>query len=211
MTRLPRWFLGVAAASFALAAGWSSSGSRLAAQEARQSGPCARAAPKVELAGPAEPGQRLVVSGRVFKADGQTPAGNLIVYAYQTDARGLYSEQRGTEPRLKGWAKTDAAGRFELATIKPGAYPGGTEPAHIHLQTWGAGLDPQWHDDILFADDPLVAPTTRARSEALGRFAFVHAPVVRDGTATVSHNVRLKPLGDRFEPSIMHGLEACRR
>ena len=151
------------------------------------------------------------MTGRVFKADGETPAAGLIVYAYQTDARGLYSEQRGAGPRLRGWAKSDAAGRFELATIKPGAYPGGTEPAHIHLQTWGAGIEPQWHEDILFADDPLVTPATRARSEALGRFAFVHPPAVRDATAIVSHNVRLKPRGDRFEPSIMHGLEACGR
>ena len=187
------------------------SGSLLAAEQAYDAGPCARAVSRVEMAGPTEPGQRLLVNGRLFNPDGETPAPGLIVYAYQTDARGLYNEQRGGEPSLKGWAKTDAAGRFELVTIRPAPYPTRTEPAHIHLQVWGPGVEPQWHDDILFADDTLVTPAKRTRSEALGRFRFVHTLSMQAATATISHNVRLKPRGDEFEDVIMHGLQACRR
>jgi len=40
------------------------------------------------IADPNEPGERLEISGQVFSPDGVTPASNVIVYAYQTDATG---------------------------------------------------------------------------------------------------------------------------
>src|SRR5687767_12144354 len=36
-----------------------------------------------------EPGQPMTVTGRVYGADGETKSG-VIVYAYQTNARGIY-------------------------------------------------------------------------------------------------------------------------
>ena len=60
--------------------------------------------------------------------------------------------------------KTDAEGRFEYDTIRPGSYPGSTIAAHVHHQAWGSGVPPQWVSDLNFADDPFVSPPSgRAR------------------------------------------------
>jgi len=161
---------------------------------------------RIELAGADEPGQRLVVSGQVFRPDGTTPAAGVTLYVYQTDRTGLYGA-RGEPPRLRGWMTTDAAGRYEYRTIRPGSYPGREIAAHIHTQLWGGGIHRQWNRDLLFADDPLLAARDREASEAAGRFAWVCAPESdAEGVLHCRHDLRAKPVGDRFEPNIDHGL-----
>src|SRR5688572_30535194 len=81
-----------------------------------------------------EPGQPLVVSGVVYAADGTTPRPGVVVYAYQTDARGLYTpDGRPGVPRLHAWMRTDERGRYELRTIRPASYPGQNIAAHVHM------------------------------------------------------------------------------
>src|SRR5579872_4756629 len=73
---------------------------------------------RTRITAPAEPGEPLTVAGQVFAPDGVTPAPGVTVYAYNTDANGCYGENRAEyPPRIYGWMKTDAAGRFELQTI----------------------------------------------------------------------------------------------
>jgi len=168
-------------------------------------GPCADAKPEAKLAPPGEPGAALIVEGQVFRPDGRTPAPGVIVYAYQTDATGLYTRPGSKDIRLHGWMKTSVEGRFRFDTIRPAPYPNGTIPAHIHFQLWGGGYEPQWTDELLFADDPLVKERERRESASLGIFANVHE--VKGGR--VEHNIRLKERGTRFEESILHGLRAC--
>ncbi|MBA3584027.1 MAG: hypothetical protein H0W36_05765 [Gemmatimonadetes bacterium] len=43
------------------------------------------------LAGPAEPGERLVDTGTVSQPDGRTPAEGVLLYAYHTNAEGVYA------------------------------------------------------------------------------------------------------------------------
>lgn len=108
-----------------------------------------------------EPGTPLVISGTIVGADGKTPVPGVVVYAYHTDNDGLYtrtgaSEEIGErEPRLRGWAKTDANGHFEFRTIKPAPYPHRSVPAHIHVQAWGGGYPRQWFE-VEFKGDPLL-------------------------------------------------------
>jgi protocatechuate 3,4-dioxygenase beta subunit len=168
--------------------------------------PAGAGAPSViDLAGPEEPGQRLVVSGRVFEPDGATPAAGVTLYVYQTDAEGLYSRS-GRIPRLRGWMTTDAEGRYEYRTIRPAPYPSGGIAAHVHTQLWGAGWPKQWNRDLLFADDPYLSARDRDESAAAGRFAWVCAPATdASGVPRCTHDLRLKPTGDRFEPMIEHG------
>jgi hypothetical protein len=176
----------------------------------RAEDPCRAAGPETRLAPPGEPGSRLRVEGLVLAPDGTTPVAGVLVYAFQTDATGVYAPP-GRPPRLRGWMRTGRDGRFAYDTIRPGSYPGGRNPAHVHHQLWGAGYPPQWGTDLLFDDDPLVPPADRRRSEALGPFAFVrsveehplHGPLVK-------LRLQLKATGDRFEPSTRHGLDACR-
>jgi protocatechuate 3,4-dioxygenase, beta subunit len=154
-----------------------------------------------------EPGQRLMVSGQVFAPDGITPVPNVTVYAYQTDSTGHYQNDPKTRiARLHGWAKTDAHGRFEFRTIRPGQYPGRTIPAHIHLHIYGGGYPLQWTTDLMFADDPLLRPDQVESSTALGKFANVQTLThAADGSLRCTFNIRASnttnyPPGTPTEP-----------
>jgi protocatechuate 3,4-dioxygenase beta subunit len=86
------------------------------------------------IAPASEPGDPLIVRGRLRTLDGAAAAG-AIVFAYHTDRGGLYDDpSKGPHSwRLRGWARTDADGRFTFETMRPGAYPGGTIAPHIHF------------------------------------------------------------------------------
>jgi protocatechuate 3,4-dioxygenase beta subunit len=172
-------------------------------------GPCADATVRVVLAGAREPGPRLLVRGRLFAPDGERPAAGAILYAYQTDVTGVYNRDRGAPPRLRGYMKTDADGRFEYETIRPGSYPGTRVPAHVHHHAWGGGWPAQWLGELNFADDPFLSDADRQRSAAAGRFAWILSPRQEGVRLVVDFSLRLKPQGTGFEPNILHGREGC--
>jgi protocatechuate 3,4-dioxygenase beta subunit len=123
----------------------------------------------MQIAGPKEPGARLVITGTVYEPDGTTPAGNVLVYAYHTNHRGIYAtrgDETGNGRRhgyLRGWLLTGADGRFEIRTIRPAPYPGRSDPAHIHLTVKAPGATERWVDSVMFEDDPLLTETHRGR------------------------------------------------
>ena len=102
-----------------------------------------------------EPGVPMVVRGRLLDAGGK-PAAGVTIFAYQTDRTGVYNVPGRRGWRLKGWAMSDAQGRFELHTIRPGSYPRTRTPAHIHVTIEGPRLQRRWTEDIQFADDPFA-------------------------------------------------------
>lgn len=139
-----------------------------------------------------EPGEPLVVQGRVFLPDGVTPAVGVVVFAYHTDAKGLYHPAGKAGWRLRGWAVTDKEGAFAFRTIRPASYPGRTVPAHIHCTVSGGQVARQWTEELRFDDDPLVSAEERERSRAEGKFGNVR-PVQRQGkTQQVDFNIRAK-------------------
>jgi catechol 1,2-dioxygenase len=114
---------------------------------------------------PEEPGTRLVIAGTVVDGKGHPLAGAQL-HVYQTDATGWYTRERAMdEPhaRLSGWLHTDAQGRFQIHTIRPGGYPkplrlGDRDrkiPAHIHIDVTAAGFAER-KLQCVFADDPLL-------------------------------------------------------
>jgi protocatechuate 3,4-dioxygenase, beta subunit len=141
-----------------------------------------------------EPGTPLRILGRVYLSDGETPATDAVVFAYQTDQSGVYNERGREGWRLRGWARTDREGRFELHTIRPGAYPGRSNPAHVHFTLDGPELQRRWTAELLFADDPLVTSSEIQRSDAAGKFGWVR-PVreQRDGTTVIEINLKSEP------------------
>lgn len=78
-----------------------------------------------------EPGEPLDILGTIYQPDGVTPAEGIVLFVYHTDVTGYYYEEDdASHPRLKGWMKTGADGRYEFRTIKPGAYPNRSSCAH---------------------------------------------------------------------------------
>lgn len=104
-----------------------------------------------------EPGEPLIITGHVFKADGKTPAEGIVLWVYHTDRTGYYNAQDdASHPRLNGWMKIGADGRYEFRTIRPGAYPHRSTPAHIHAHVYGPGFSERSIEDFWFKDDPRI-------------------------------------------------------
>lgn len=158
-------------------------------QRPRTIGSTARIAPA------GEPGTPMVIHGRVYARDGRTRAAGVIVFAYQTDRTGVYHEPGARIWRLRGWARTDAQGRFELHTIRPAPYPRGRTPAHVHLVIEGTGVPRQWTPELRFADDPFVSAAEKRESEALGAFGPVRPVTTRNGTQHVELHIRISDEG----------------
>jgi protocatechuate 3,4-dioxygenase beta subunit len=110
------------------------------------------------IAPPNEPGTPMRIDG-VVRDRGGKPAAGIIVYAYQTDAGGLYPAGSNRHGRLKGWVRTDANGRYRFDTVRPGGYPSTTIPQHVHMHVIEPGRGTYYIDDIVFTDDPAAAAT----------------------------------------------------
>jgi protocatechuate 3,4-dioxygenase beta subunit len=162
-----------------------------AAQRARP----ARLTSSERIAPEGEPGTALVVHGRTFAADGRTPLAGAVVFAYHTDRTGIY--RAPGEPahtwRLKGWALTDSDGRFEFRTIRPGAYPSGTDAEHIHLTLFTAEGTGYHAGGLVFDDDALVSAAEREASRQAGEFGTVCAVRREGATQHVDIRLRLDP------------------
>ena len=125
-------------------------------------------ASSARIAPPDEPGQPLRIEGTVRDRSGR-PAAGVIVYAYHTDSRGIYPERGAARPhgRLRGWAKTEAKGRYRFDTIRPAGYSDTDIPQHVHMHVIEVGRCTYYIDDILFEDDPRLTPEQKRQSESL--------------------------------------------
>jgi len=121
-----------------------------------------------------EQGAKLMISGIVYHRDGKTPAKDIVIYFYHTDQTGNYP-RKGNETgwgkrhgHLRGWLKTNEKGEYIIYTLKPVAYPGRTEPAHIHLTIKEPDKNEYYIDDFQFDDDPLLTKEKRERQQNRG-------------------------------------------
>lgn len=148
--------------------------------------------PSGRIAPASEPGTPLVIHGRVFQRDSRTPAPDIIVFAYHTDATGHYdAPSAGPHSwRLRGWVKTGADGRFEFATIRPAPYPSRNTAAHVHLSLEGPGV-PRQSAGLVFEGDPLLTVAERQESSKAGEFGSLRPVQERDGVQHVTLNIRI--------------------
>jgi protocatechuate 3,4-dioxygenase beta subunit len=141
-----------------------------------------------------EPGEPLIVSGTVYKPDGKTPAEGVTVYVYHTDAEGYYRKgnNSSSNPRLYGTMITNAEGKYEYRTIKPAAYPGGGNPAHVHYVISGKGYSKQY-DELQFEGDRWLRNPNLTASQRTDTFLSVR-PLTKDqdGVWRVVKDIRLK-------------------
>ena len=130
------------------------------------------------IAGSKELGEKMVISGTVNSANG-TPAPNIILYVYQTDAKGYYSPSDNQiintrHGHLRGWMITDKKGQYTFTTVRPGAYPGRDIPAHIHPIIKESGKIEYYIDDYLFDDDLRLTAAKKNKLENRGGSGIIH-------------------------------------
>jgi protocatechuate 3,4-dioxygenase beta subunit len=90
---------------------------------------------RTSLVEPGMAGTQLALSGRVLSRDCRPIAGARLDF-WQADASGTYDN---AGYRLRGNQTTASDGRYALATVVPGEYPGRTEHIHVKVQRAGAG------------------------------------------------------------------------
>lgn len=104
-----------------------------------------------------EPGEQLLMSGTIFLPDGKSPAVGVVLYVYHTDTTGYYgNDDDPYNPRLRGWMKTGADGKYSFRTIKPAPYPHRTTPAHIHAQIYTDKIAEYAIDEYWFEGDRFI-------------------------------------------------------
>ena len=152
----------------------------------------------LRLAGPEEPGEPLLLTGRVLAADGSGPASGVVVYAHHTNARGLYAggtletEWSRRHGRLRGWVRTGADGRYTFQTIKPAPYPNRNLPAHVHLFVGEPGRPPYYIDDVVFAEEFGVTTAYLARQKLRGGSGVVRLQRGPQGGWLAVRDIRLE-------------------
>lgn len=142
----------------------------------------ASAPASVRLSPAGERGTPLLLRGRVLDGEGRGVPG-VLLYLYHANADGRYPKRPGLcgaariQGYLRGYVQTDAAGRYEVRTIRPGAYPVRDTPEHLHVTVFTRRPHRTEHaayiDDVMFDDDPILDARWRARQELRGGSGIV--------------------------------------
>jgi protocatechuate 3,4-dioxygenase beta subunit len=114
-------------------------------------------------------GEKMIVEGRVFEPDGKTPAAGITVYVYQTDEKGVYGKG---EDLIRGTMITNDEGKYKYTTIKPGSYPDGGTPAHVHYKITGNGYPEQWFE-LQFDGDKHLRESDYKKEKSKGTFSQI--------------------------------------
>ncbi len=158
-------------------------------------------------------GQHIIVSGKVLDQDNR-PVPHTLIEIWQANAAGRYlhaTDQHNAplDPNFTGCghARTDAEGRYEFITIRPGEYPwrnhhNAWRPAHIHFSLFGPAFATRLVTQMYFPGDPLLArdPIFNCVADEKARNLLIS---VFDWDSTVPDQA----LGYRFD-IILRGREA---
>jgi protocatechuate 3,4-dioxygenase beta subunit len=148
-------------------------------------------------AGWSQDGQKLLIRGTIYKADGRTPAPDVILYYYHTDINGYYPDREGLDPRvvrhgyIRGWVKSDEKGKYAIFTVRPAPYPQSDSPAHIHPAIKEPGIDKEYYiDEFVFDDDVLLTQSKRDALENRGGSGILKVSLQGD-LAVAEHDILL--------------------
>jgi protocatechuate 3,4-dioxygenase beta subunit len=118
--------------------------------------------------GPRAMGQLIAVEGRVVDEHG-APMSGAVIEIWQANSAGKYiheldRHEAPIDPNFTGQGRllTDAEGRFQFRTIKPGAYPvmesdWWWRPPHIHFSIFGPSWMNRFVTQVFFPGEPLNA------------------------------------------------------
>lgn len=139
---------------------------------------------------------KIKITGTVFKKDMKTPAENVILYMYHTNRKGIYETKDGEKGwarrhgYIRGWIKTGKDGKYTFYTFRPAAYPGRTEPEHIHITVKEPGKNEYYIDDYFFEDDPLLTKSKIDKLNERGGSGIV-VPVFENGIFNINRDIYL--------------------
>jgi protocatechuate 3,4-dioxygenase beta subunit len=153
---------------------------------------------------PGEPGERLIVTGRVL--DFPRGIAGASLYIFHADREGRYTRDRegpntDENARLHGALRTDAEGRFRYETIRPAGY--GANGAHIHYVVNHPDYKTRM-EELRLADDPeaFASPAevrglksgARQPSTAFPDYVFAMLPVEQDKQEVwhITHDIYLE-------------------
>ena len=101
---------------------------------------------------------------------------------------------------FRRWLKTDARGRYQITTVRPGTYPHEAIPAHIHFYVQAPSQRQCYYlSDFVFAGDPLLTDSYWAKleqSDGFPRYGGVVLTRQRD-TLMGRRDIHLLPQFDR--------------
>ncbi len=112
-------------------------------------------------------GERIVMHGRVLDEHGRGVP-HTLVEIWQANAGGRYRHKKDgylapLDPNFGGAGRTitDADGRYQFLTIRPGAYPwpnrgNDWRPMHIHVSVFGHSFGQRLITQMYFEGDPLI-------------------------------------------------------
>ncbi len=104
---------------------------------------------RAKVTPPLEPGQSLLIRGRVWDFAAKKPLSGVVLDVWQANSKGSYDNDNPKLPPASGLFHnrarmiTDELGYYEFETIHPGAYQIGPEawrPPHIHFMVRQAGF-----------------------------------------------------------------------
>jgi protocatechuate 3,4-dioxygenase beta subunit len=137
--------------------------------------------------------QPLKITGTVFRADGQTPAKDVIVFINQTNDKGVYTvEQENDKDYIlhRAWVKTDENGKYTFYTFVPGTNFGSNEIKRIHTYIKQPGSPEYEIDGFLFDNDPYLSRFCRKRLKKAGSNAILN-PIKTDDILVANRDIVL--------------------
>ncbi len=143
-----------------------------------------------------EPGPKLMISGVIYRADGKTPAKDVVLYIYHTDQNGIYANknnEKGWAERhgyIRGWMKTNEKGQYRFYTLKPASYPNSTAIKHIHPTIKEPGKNEYYIDEFIFDDDPFLTAERRKEPSQTGGDGIIKSNE-ENGILTGERNIYL--------------------
>ncbi len=148
-------------------------------------------------AGWSQKGQKLLITGTIYKLDGKTPAPDVILYYYHTDITGIYAGKQGLNPRvvrhgyIRGWVKSDINGKYAIYTVRPAPYPNTNFEAHIHPCIKEPNIDKEYYiDEFVFDDDKLLTGEKRKKLPNRGGSGILRVLISGD-LQIAEHNIIL--------------------
>ena len=124
-----------------------------------------------QLADSTEPGERLIIKGRVTNLDCTEFIKDAIIDVWHADDSGAYDNSGFN---LRGIVKSDSQGYYQFETIKPGKYLNGAQyrPSHIHFKITAPGK-PVLTTQLYFDGDTDI-PADAAASITSGTYDATH-------------------------------------